>query len=190
MIHSFEQKKAESKSPQQQRVDKATIRLFFPDVVEVTKTNVNVDRTGVDYKATLRRGAVLLIDAKSRKPGCSRFWEYGPELAIEKWSVKPGGKYETPEDDKKAGWALCESTNVDLILYTFDPSDTKESFLLPFQHLRMALRMFWDEWHALYPLTTQESENEDGKRWESEALLVPAYVVLEAIRRVSRLSVP
>ncbi len=63
--------------------------------------DLNMDKHGVDYIATLRKGAEVYVDAKTRRAGCSRWWRNGEEVAIEKWSIMPGGKYSIPENRKK-----------------------------------------------------------------------------------------
>ena len=149
-------------------------KALAPSCVSVEKTDAETDKTGVDYIATLRRGATILIDAKSREKGSSRFWKNGePELALEKWSVYPD-----PWQQGKAGWTLNEKRNTDMILYTFDPSDTRTYYLLPFHHLRMAFMHNLKAWEQRYGLKKQVS-----RRWRSEAVFVPAGVVLDAIRK-------
>lgn len=157
---------------ERQRVDLQIIKNAINQCVDVRKTDVAVDKTGVDYIATLENGATIGIDAKARERGASRYWKTGEaELALEIWSVvsKDTAK-------RKIGWTLSSSTNVDMILYTFDPSDWTKFYLLPFQHLRMAFYRNGREWLKRYGSKKQTS---DG--WQSEALFVPASVVLSAI---------
>lgn len=66
--------------------------------------------------------------------------------------------------------------NVDLILYTFDKSDWDIFYLLPFQHLRMAFNRHGREWCEKYLRKKQHSND-----WTSEAVFVPASVVIKAI---------
>lgn len=165
-----------------ERTDLETLRDLIPGCISVIKTDPDTDRSGTDYVATLRRGAEIWIDAKTREPGASRWWEgSGPELALEIWSVRPGGKYRTPEARAKVGWTLNEASQTDMVYYTFDPSDTDEVFLIPFQHLRIAFRQFWPNWKAKYRIYTQ-----DSYQWESQCIFVPANVVLRAIDSVTR----
>jgi len=162
--------------------DIETLRDMIPGCVSVIKTDEQTDRNGVDYIATLRRGAQILIDAKTREPGASRYWNGGgPELALEIWSVRPGGKYNTPRERAKVGWTLCEAKETDMIYYTFDPSDCFDVFLLPFQHLRIAFRQNWPIWSKRYLSKTQDSFT-----WESLCIFVPANEVLKAIDTVER----
>ena len=161
--------------------DMDTIVALIDGCIGVTKTDAVTDRTGVDYVATLRRGAKLFIDAKTRTPGCSRFWRFGPELALETWSVRP----ETGRQGK-TGWTLSEESDVHYILFTFDPSDTKEVFLYPFQLLRMAFRRNLNAWtNKGYKTDIQNSGH-----WRSECLFVPESVVWNSIHNATRISAP
>lgn len=155
--------------------DLETIRSLLPGCVEVIKTNGQQDRAGIDYLATLRGGAVVAIDAKTRQSGCSRYWADGiPDLALEKWSVIPSNGY-----DGKTGWTLSETSNVDYILFTFDKSDSNEVFLYPFQLLRAAFRAEIHNWYRIYRHRIQNSGT-----WQSECVFVPEHVVWKAVRYV------
>lgn len=157
--------------------DIATIRAMLPGCQDITKTTITQDRAGIDYVATLRGGAQVLIDAKTREPGASRWWTGEPELALEIWSVMPGGRYNVPRECAKAGWTLSERTSVDLILYTFDPQDSGAAFLLSFQLLRTAfVRNF-----AFWTTERYKVGRQDSLSWESTAVFVPVSVVLAAI---------
>jgi len=158
--------------------DLYTIKALIDGCTNVSKTDTATDRAGVDYVATLRGGAKVLIDAKARTPGCSRFWRNGPELALEVWSVLPNkGKGQ----DGKTGWTLSESSGVHYILFTFDAADTPEVFMYPFQLLRMAFRRNLTEWKKEYKVDRQSSG-----QWQSECVFVPEKVVWDAIRRAMR----
>lgn len=162
--------------------DLEVLQDMIPGCVSVVKTDARTDRNGVDYVATLRRGTEILIDAKTREPGASRYWnDNGPELALEIWSVMPDGRYNTPQARTKVGWTLCESKQTDMIFYTFDRADCFDVFLLPFQHLRIAFRQNWPVWSKRYRRKTQ-----DSFAWQSECIFVPADVVLKAIEAVER----
>lgn len=180
VIHHFEEKLAWSRGIRQ-ATDKAAIERMIPGCVSVCDADEDMDRAGIDYIARLRRGAVLYIDAKRRRRGCSRYWREGPEFALEIWSVLPGGKYGIPRDRAKTGWTLCEKKDTDLIFFAFDTRDSDEVFLIGFQHLRMAFRAHIREWMENYKVDVQDSE-----RWESQCVYVPATVVLEAVRHVSQ----
>ena len=171
VIHGFRRKLAESKAAQRD-IDINIIKASIAGCAKVEKTDEDTDRTGVDYIATLRRGGEILIDAKNRERGASRYWHDGkPELALEIWSVMP-------EADRQGvvGWTLNESTAVDYILYTFDASDTDECYLIPYQLLRMALIRQYKLWVETYGIRIQHSP-----RWRSMAIFVPARIVLEAV---------
>lgn len=182
-MHDFGMKLAFSRGVRE-LTDMETLQALIPGCTSVIKTDVQLDKTGVDYIATLRRGAQIYIDAKTREPGAGRWWKDGPELALEVWSVKPGGKYQTPREQAKVGWTLCEEKQTDLIYYTFDPTDSNEVFLIPFQHLRIAFRQYWPTWSKRYHVKLQ-----DSRYWQSECVFVPAEVVIKAIESVTRCQV-
>lgn len=180
-MHDFKLKLRASRGVRE-LTDIETLRDLIPGCVSVVKTDTQTDKQGVDYIATLRRGAEIYIDAKTREPGASRYWNgNGPELALEIWSVMPGGKYNTPQERAKVGWTLCEAKQTDMVYYTFDPSDSNNVYLIPFQHLRMALRQNAHNWIKRYRRKTQ-----DSYQWESQCIFVPADVVLKAIDNVTR----
>jgi hypothetical protein len=162
--------------------DLESIKSLISGCIDVRKTDVDKDRIGIDYIATLRGGAEILIDAKTRDAGCSKFWKNGPELAPEIWSVMPGGKYNIPKENAKTGWTLSESNIVDYIYCTFDPSDSDEIFILPFQLYRIAFRKNLKLWIQKYGLPRPQ----DSGRWESRCIFVPADIVLNAITLVMK----
>lgn len=180
MIYYFDERLAFSKARRQQW-DEATLKKLFPECVSVQKTGVEMDRAGVDYVVTLRRGARLSVDAKARDVGCRRWWRAGPEVALEVWSVRPDGKYRTQRSKAKAGWTLDESKNVDLILFTFHPDDHEFAYTRPLPLLREAFRRNCKAWSAAYKTDVQ-----DSGEWESECVFVPLQVVDEAITAVAR----
>lgn len=168
---SFSKKLALSRG-RRELTDLDSIKSLIPGCVSVEKTLVDEDKRGVDYVATLRRGAQLLIDAKTREKGCSKFWKDGPEFAPEIWSVMKS----------KSGWTLSESTMVDYIFCTFDPSDSEEVFILPFQLYRAAFRKNLKTWKKRYRVAIQHNyDRERNLTWDSQCVFVPADVVLDAI---------
>lgn len=143
----------------------------IPGVVDVEKTTYELDRSGIDYIAHLRRGAEVFIDLKLRDKGCSKFWRNGEELALETWSVMP-------ENGSlgKVGWTLDEAKRTHYTLHAFDPSDSDSVFILPFQLLRKAFLAKRTKWESLYRKAPQQSAT-----WKSECIFIPATVVLAAI---------
>lgn len=162
----------------QQGLDIDIIKRHIPLCVKVEKTDVETDKTGVDYIAYLKNGAKINIDAKTRKKGASKYWPDGiPRIALECWSVV----------GKKIGWTLDTSTNVDYILYTFDKADCEKYFFFPFQLLRKA---FWEngaKWKEKYHIRTQHSKW-GRSSWKSTAMFVPVTVVIEAVTRTMEAS--
>lgn len=148
-----------------------TIAGILPGCVTVEESGVEDDKRGIDYVATLRRGATVNIDLKCREPGCAKYWQEGPELALEDWSVVPDHRY-----SGTVGWTLDESKLTDYTLHMFDPNDTRDVFLLPFQLLRAAFRHYAPEWRLVYKTAKQ-----DSGYWQSSCIFVPAHAVVRAI---------
>lgn len=169
--------------------DMGTIKAILLGCVSVEAASIELDKLGVDYIAILRGGARVLIDVKTRDAGCSKFWKDGPEFAIEMWSVMPGGKFNTPDERKKAGWTLDEAKLTDMILYTWDVTDCAFVYLLSFQTLRMAAQRNIAAWMKTYKTDIQES-NRNSVQWQSKAVFVPADVVQDAMREVQRFVLP
>lgn len=169
--HDFHQK-LEFSLAERQKVDICTLKNVIVGCVDIEKTSTEVDRTGIDYIATLRNGAKINIDAKAREKGASRFWRYGePELVIEIWSSMPDGTW-----DGTPGWTFNEASNVDYILYTFDESDCSVFYFIPFQLLRLAAIKHYDDWTEQYYRKQQFNHG-----YISQAIFVPASVVLAAV---------
>ena len=154
------------------RQDEQIISRIISGCQKVEKTNVSADKNGIDYVAQLSGGGKVNIDVKMRDKGASKYWRYGePELALELWSVCP--------DDTNAGkrgWTLSTSTQVDYILYKFHEQDSKKLYLLPYQQLRMSFLRNGGEWINKYGSKRQSSGG-----WQSEAVFVPASLVLKGI---------
>lgn len=177
MVYNFNNSLQWSKSDNQYRNDKEAIMVMLHGCVDVQCASDELDKSGVDYVAKLRRGALVNVDAKARRFGASRqkgFSANNPLLAIERWSVMPGGKYRLPSG--KTGWTLSECSIVDMILYTFDPDDTFLRYLLPFHPLRMAASRFIVGWEKEYGAKIQ-----DNGRYESQCVFVPADAVISAM---------
>lgn len=155
-----------------------TIRTMLDGCVDVRESTRDEERLGVDFVATLRGGATVLIDEKRRDEGASKYWRHNqPELALEIYSVVPEGDHKGV-----AGWTLSESKTTDLVLFTFDPCDSTTCYLLPFQHLRMAFRRNFVAWRNLFRVADQGTEG----RYHSRCLFVPIDLVIDGIVEVSR----
>jgi len=173
MTYDFQERLEFSKGSRQ-TTDAATIMQLLDGCASVDSATTEMDKRGVDYIARLRGGANVFVDAKTRSKGCSKYWQGQPELAIEKWSVMPGGKFETRTG--KAGWSLDEAKLCHMILYTFDPSDSELAFLIPFQSLRMAARRMINDWMGRFKVDVQTSGG-----WQSQAVFVPASEIIMAM---------
>ena len=175
--YDFAERLAFSKARRQDS-DLETLRAMFPRAAGVTKTDVAEDRAGTDYVIELRRGARLKVDAKARDKGCRRFWKAGPEVALETWSVRPGGKY---GQRGVTGWALDEAKEIDLILFTFDQADHQFAYVRPLPLLRETFRRNYESWGSQY-----KKDIQDSRSWESECIFVPLVVLDQAIEAMSR----
>lgn len=175
MIYSFQNKLAMSKGARLD-TDKETIRNLLDGCVSVETACTRLDKIGVDYIATLRGGAKVYVDAKTRERGCSKYWNGCPEVAIELWSVMPGGKYNTLPERAKVGWTLDEGKVTDMILYIWHTQDSEVAYLLPFQNLRMAARRNIKNWMLKY-----KNDIQDSGSWQSQAVFVPVNDVVQAI---------
>jgi hypothetical protein len=180
VIYDFGERLTFSKARRQDS-DIETLRLMFPTCASVVKTGEAEDRAGTDYVISLRRGARLCVDAKARDKGCRRFWKAGPEVALEVWSVRPGGKYQVPASRARTGWTLDESKEIDLILFTFDAADHAFAYVRPLPLLRETFRRNYGDWKAQC-----RSDVQDSRSWQSECMFVPLVKVDEAIEAMSR----
>lgn len=172
MVYNFNDKLAYSQG-YRLKTDTQTIANMIPGCSMVNVASLEQDKKGVDYVATLNQGATILIDAKTREPGCSRYWQNGPEIALEVWSVRPGGQH-----PKKPGWTLSTTSNVDYVMFTFDKTDSDQVFMYPFQLLRSAFLKNGRQWHKTYKVGIQNSGS-----WQSECIFVPESVVFDAMRQ-------
>ncbi len=181
MSNDFDEKLAYSKGKNGEN-DIQTIRTML-GCLDVRQADVSMDKRGVDYIATLRRGAQVFVDSKTREPGCRKYWRSGEEVAVEIWSVMPGGKHETPIHRAKIGWTLDESKITDYILYTWDKTDCEFAYLVAFQVLRVATRRNLKNWIKMFGTKIQNSGS-----WESQAVFVPIGIVLDAMRDVQKMA--
>lgn len=177
MTWDFDERLAFSQGKRGER-DAEILKRAIPNCIDVTKTDEATDKKGVDYIATLEGGAGIGIDVKTRGKGCSKYWRNGQEdLLLEIWSVCPD------ENNKgKIGWTLSDKTNVDLILFTFDETDSKNFYLLPYQLLRMAFLSNGQKWINKYGRKQSTSiAKRLNKVWHSQAVFVPADEVINAM---------
>jgi hypothetical protein len=147
------------------------IKDTLPGCVSVVATDLETDKSGTDYVATLRRGSIINIDLKMRSKAGMYWTDGAEEIALEVWSVMPhcGAR-------GKVGWTLDESKTTHYTLHVFDPVDSDRIFLLPFQLLRKAFRANCKIWCDRYRTAIQSSG-----AWRSQCVFVPADVVMAAI---------
>ena len=153
-----------------------TLKSLIPGCTSVTRSTGTEDRSGVDWWAMLRGGHKVGVDGKTRREGCSCFWNGEPELALELWSVV---------EKRKTGWTLDESKTTEYVFYYWPPSDTRLVFLIPFQLLRKAFRENLTTWFRDHKSDVQKSRMGD-LRWHSQAVFVPASVVMCAVDCAAR----
>ena len=180
MLYDFDQCLAASKTVVAEASDVATIKSMLTKCSDVKRASQELDRSGVDYIATIEGGREIYIDVKSRSEGCSKNWrarnkagELIPELAIETWSVIPNRTC----PDGKIGWTLDHKEKTDLILYRFDPCDHGRAFLLCFHTLRMAAEKKAVDWRLQCKVARQRNTN-----YYSESIFVRADFVLDSMR--------
>lgn len=189
-VFEFETMLRQSKEAPRQASHKATLRRIFPLALEIEKTPVAVDRTGTDYVVRLRRGAIIRVDSKDREAGCSRFWRRTtdqvpiPEVGLELWSVMPCERIK----DGIVGWALDESKEVDLILFSWDSLDHKTAYVRAFPLLREAFRRNYSQWKRVYHSTQPQPSVAGDRSWFSQCLFVPLPVLDEAMRQVAEVT--
>lgn len=176
MNYSFSERLQFSRGKREQ-TDIETLMKMIVGAVNVEKTDEKSDRAGIDYIVTLRGGAQIMIDAKAREKGIKKYWQNGPEVALEIWSNV---------DRKVTGWTLDESKNTDLILFTFDKEDCSECWLVSFQLLRIAFRNNITRWRGMYRTAIQTSD-QNGRTWKSQCIFVPIAQVECAIIESSKM---
>jgi hypothetical protein len=167
--HDWEQKLAFSSGVTESTHPDTIMKLLGDSCVRVEKNNASGNDGGVDFRAYLRRGSQLNIDVK---------------VALETWSVIENREWGI---QPVVGWTLDESKDTDYTLHLFDPNDTPEVFLLPFQLLRMSFRKNLFPWIRQFQVSRQFTPPKNGRMgWESECVFVPAAIVLDAIRQEMR----
>lgn len=159
----------------------AAITEMIPGCMSVDVATETEDRSGIDYWATLKSGRRIGIDSKTRRPGCSSLWRSTePELAIERWSVF----YRDKDRRNVVGWTLDQKKKTEMVLFTFDKTDTPFCYLVGFQHLRKAFIMAGKHWLRMYGPLFFQLQPPDF-RYRSASLFVPASEVLRVISQVS-----
>lgn len=155
-----------------EQFDFCILQSHIPKCERIEKTDIAMDKSGVDYIAHLRDGSTVTIDAKARKPGASRFWKNGePDLALEQYSVC---------ESKVVGWLFKDSNiHPDYILFTFDKSDCDKYYFIPFVLLQKAAWRNWKRWERQFQLLKQPNRG-----YHSSALFVPASIVCDAVKAV------
>ena len=159
--------------------DIETIRQMIPGCSGVEPQPKQIDKLGVDFKARLKSGLALNIDVKTRRKGCGKYWvDEKPEMSIERWS-----REKTPERAGELGWTLDDRKHTDLILQTFDRADSHCCWLLSFPLLRAAYLKHGQGWLNCYGPYRHKTTNH---QYATAYLLVPVWVVINAIRDVSQ----
>lgn len=166
-----------STESRQLETDKETLKRYFGNAVqEVIKTDVELDKTGIDYIVVLKSNVKIGVDVKTRTKGCSKYWKNGAEFALEVWSQRYQGAI--TERDKK-GWTLDEKKQCDYVMFKFDKTDCDLVYVLPFQQLRKAFQKNIKPWINSY---RHEWQRQRTAEYKSACVFVPASVVCEAVK--------
>lgn len=156
--------------------DKKTLEKYFPDVLDVKKTDAADDRNGIDYIVTLQSGVEIGVDVKTRDKGCSKYWRNGPELALEVWSQK----WPKSIPRKNAvGWTCDSNKRCEYIMFKFDRTDSETVYILPFQQLNKAFRRNMRKWYDTFK---HDEQRQRTAYYVSECVFVPATVVINAVK--------
>jgi hypothetical protein len=158
------------------RCDDDTLMTMIPSAVEIRDGNTEEDKRGIDKVVRLSSGRTLAVDLKVRDTGAAKWWKTCPDLALERWSVKPQNG-----SQGKVGWTLDPAKRTDLVLFLFDPAESTDCYLVGFHHLRAAFLRCGKEWWGHYKRAPQNTEG----RYQSECVFVPVAIVLDAITAVS-----
>jgi len=169
-VHDFNQKLAFSNGANLIDDMKRIQHALGHTCISVEKTDITTDKSGIDYRARLKMGAIVNVDAKRREAGASRWWRNNePELAIETLSVI---------EPRKIGWTFSTASDVDYILYSFEPEDSNDYYFIPFALLRKVAYEKGAAWKDTYMEKKQRSNG-----WESSCIFVPAHIVLREIQK-------
>ena len=161
----------------QLETDINTLQAYFPDVSCVQKTNIQQDKSGIDYIVTLKTGVQIGVDVKTRDKGCSKYWNNGPEIALEIWSENWP---DWAKRENKVGWTVDSTKRCDYVMFKFEPTDSKLVYIMPFQQLNKAFRKHMREWDKRgYRRAKQKQKN---AAYYSECMFVPVKVVIDAVK--------
>lgn len=180
--YSFEQMLSFSLNKSFRR-EEQVIKQMIHGCVKVDRATKGQDKSGIDFWAILESGRKIGVDAKSRQQGCSKYWRQGPEVALELWSVK-----DTLGNNRSIGWTLDQNKDTELILFTFDISDSEMCFLVSFQLLRTAFQRYGKLWSRKFKRDIQNTRHPLSKKilWQSECVFVPWKEVEDALRSVEQ----
>lgn len=175
MTHDFQKKLNFSRAYVDS--DIAILKEYFQNCNEVVKSDKDLDKQGCDYIVRLKGGREIFVDVKRREKGASKLWEHGePELALERYSVV---------EENKIGWTLNCELKTDYVLFAFDPADSLNYYIFPFQLLLKVFCVYGKTWRDKYAYKKQSSGS-----WTSQALFVPASVVLDSIKEIMIRRIP
>lgn len=143
--------------------------------ISVRPSTREEERCGIDIVVMLRRGALVYVDIKTRRPGAQRYWKHGePEIPCEIWSVV---------EKRIIGWTLDESKLTDYVFIPFHERDFHVAYLIPFQLQRIAFRSYYHQWIDRYGITIQRTTRPNKSVYCSQAVFVPASVLMDAIHQ-------
>lgn len=142
------------------------LRLRIPGCLSVTPTDAEVDRSGVDWIATLQCRRSVGIDVKYRRKDCRAYGN--DDLALETWSVV----------GSKPGWTRDVTKACEWILWVW--GDTGRFCMIPFLPLCCVFESNWHSWALRYGLRTQQTSR-GATRWQSECVFVPRKIVVDSV---------
>lgn len=166
--YSFEKKLIASKGLIESCDVLEILRLRLPGCVDAVSTSTEIDRTGVDWLATLLSGRVVGVDVKTRDKDYLRFGH--DDVALETWSVI----------GSRVGWTRDESKVCEWVLWVW--KDTGRFFLVPFLPLCCVFAQRWEDWSEIYKKAIQRTPSTSKfKSYQSECVFVPRSVIVDAI---------
>lgn len=175
MAYDFYERLKISMESLQLETDRKTLENYFPDVRSVRKSDIEDDKSGIDYIVTLQSGVEIGVDVKTRDKGCGKFWRNGPELALETWSQK-WPKYS--QRGNVVGWTVDSTKKCQYIMFKFDRADSETVYIMPFQQLNKAFRRNMRTWYRAFK---HDEQRQRTAAYVSECIFVPANIVIDAV---------
>lgn len=134
-------------------------RRIFPPIKEIEfKSDIKVQKRGIDKSIYLESGGIITIDEKKRRE------DYG-DILIEIWSSK---------EDRIRGWLLKSECNY--IVYIIEPAN--KVYLLPTLLLRLCWEDNKEKWKNKYPQICAKN-----KGYTTVSYAMPTEILLSSIEK-------